>query len=282
MPPLGYDVVERKLIPNKEEALIVKELFNRFATTPSMATLVKDLRNRGVTSKSWTTTKGVLRRGKLVDKGLIYKIFHNPVYLGLAAYKGQTFPGEHEPIISQELWDKVQSHLKSGTPLNKARSAGRGSAQSLLRGLIFSDQGRAFTPGWTRKRNKTYRYYVNTDSIKLGKDSCDIQRIPAGEIETLVIEKMRGILRSPEILAHAIREVRIERPGTEEAQAIEALQSIEQVWDQLFPAEQSQIVSTLIDRITVSLDGISIKWRGEGLNKLLRDTLESKAFREAA
>ena len=68
----------------------------------------------------------------------------------------------------------------------------------------------------------------------------------------------------------------------EEAQAIEALQSIEQVWDQLFPAEQSQIARTLIERITVAPNGISIKWRGEGLNKLLRDTLESTALREAA
>jgi len=93
---------------------------------------------------------------------------------------------------------------------------------------------------------------------------------------------MRDVLRSPEILAQAVREVRIARPGTEEAQAIEALQSIEQVWDQLFPAEQSQIVRTLIERISVAPNGISIKWRSEGLNKLLRDTLESNALREAA
>ena len=93
---------------------------------------------------------------------------------------------------------------------------------------------------------------------------------------------MRDVLRSPEILAQAVREVRTERPGTEEAQAIEALQSIEQVWDQLFSAEQSQIARTLIERITVAPNGISIKWRGEGLNKLLRDTLESNALREAA
>jgi hypothetical protein len=79
-----------------------------------------------------------------------------------------------------------------------------------------------------------------------------------------------------------VREVRTKRPDTEEAQAIEALQSIEQVWDQLFSAEQSQIARTLIERITVAPNGISIKWRGEGLNKLLRDTLESNALREAA
>lgn len=73
-------------------------MFSRFATVPSMATLTRDLRARGVTSKSWTTSKGIERKGKLVDKGYIYKIFNNAVYIGIAAYKGKHYPGEHEGI----------------------------------------------------------------------------------------------------------------------------------------------------------------------------------------
>ena len=115
----------------------------------------------------------IVRHGNLVTKGLVYKIFSNPVYIGIAAYKGQHFPGEHVGIIGRALWDTVQTHLKNGTPMNKARLAGRGGVPSLLRGLLFSEQGRAFTPGWTRKKNKTYRYYINTDSIKIGKDTLD-------------------------------------------------------------------------------------------------------------
>ena len=182
-------------------------------------TIVKDLRKRGITSKSWTTSKGVERQGKLITKGAVYKIFSNPVYIGIAAYKGQHFPGEHEGIITQELWDTVQTHLKNGTPMNKARLAGRGSAPSLLRGLLFSEQGRAFTPGWTRKQHKTYRYYINTDAIKLGKESCEVRRVPAGEIEGVVIEQLRGVLRAPEILAAAVREVTLSRPDISEADA---------------------------------------------------------------
>jgi DNA invertase Pin-like site-specific DNA recombinase len=83
MPPLGYDVVERKLIANPSEAPLVAEMFSRFASVPSMATLVRDLRARGVTSKSWTTSKGIERKGKLIDKGYVYKIFNNPVYIGI-------------------------------------------------------------------------------------------------------------------------------------------------------------------------------------------------------
>ena len=85
MPALGYDVVERKLVANPQEAALVQEMFSRFAATPSMSTIVKDLRKRGVTSKSWTTAKGIVRHGNLVTKGLVYKIFSNPVYIGIAA-----------------------------------------------------------------------------------------------------------------------------------------------------------------------------------------------------
>lgn len=61
--------------------------------------------------------------------------------------------------------------------------------------------------------------------VIFSKESCDICRIPAGEIEQVVVEKMRGILRSPEVLAHAVREVNTQRPKVEETKAISALQS---------------------------------------------------------
>jgi site-specific DNA recombinase len=282
MPPLGYDVLERKLIANPAEAPLVNEMFSRFAAVPSMATLVRDLRARGVTSKSWTTSKGIERKGKLIDKGFVYKIFNNPVYIGIAAYKGKHYPGEHEGIVSQEIWGRVQEHLQNGDRRQKGPLADRASkAPSLLRGLLFSDQNRAFTPGYTQRGAKFYRYYINTDAIKLGKTGCEIQRLPAGEIETVVVEKLRHVLRSPEVLAHAVREVADLRPKIKESESIRALQSIDPVWDELFPSEQAGIVRTLIDRITVRRDGITIQWKDQGMNKLLRETLTPPAAETA-
>jgi site-specific DNA recombinase len=281
MPPLGYDVVERKLVPNPIEAQLVREMFTRFAAVPSMATLAKDLRARGVTSKSWTTAKGVHRPGKLIDKGYIYKIFNNPVYIGVAAYKGQHFPGEHEAIVDRRLWDEVHAILQSGGTLSKGPRS-RGSAPALLRGLLFSEQGRAFTPGWTVKGQKRYHYYINTDAIKLGSHACDVRRMAAGEIEGVVAGELRRALRSPEVLAHAVREVTTLRPQISEADAIQALQSVDEVWDQLFPVEQARITHTLIDRIIVFPDRISINWKTHGMPKLLRDVITANPQREAA
>jgi len=227
MPPLGYDVADRKLVPNVEEAKIVREMFTRFAAMPSMATLVRDMRARGVTSKSWITGKGIERQGKLITKGYVYKVFKNPVYIGMTAYKGQQYPGEHSAIIDQEVWDTVQELLKAGDKHVKGGCGMRETkAPSMLRGLIFSPEGRAFTPGWTSKGPKQYRYYINTNAIKLGKEACEVRRVPAGEIEGVVIEQLRGVLRAPEILAAAVREVTLSRPDISEADAIQTLQSM--------------------------------------------------------
>jgi hypothetical protein len=57
-----------------------------------------------VTTKSWTTLKDKSRAGKLIDKGYLYKLFQNPVFIGIAASKGQHFAGEHEAILDRAVW----------------------------------------------------------------------------------------------------------------------------------------------------------------------------------
>jgi hypothetical protein len=48
--------------------------------------------------------------------------------------------------------------------------------------------------GWMMARE---RYDDGTDSIKLGKEACEACRVPAGEIEGVVVKQLRGVLRSP-------------------------------------------------------------------------------------
>src|SRR5256885_2678342 len=94
--PLGYDVRDRKLVVNEAEAATVRRIFQQFTRVGSATTLVRSLRLEGITGK----------RGKLVDKGYLYKLLNNRVYVGQAVHKGTAYPGEHQAIISQQLWDK--------------------------------------------------------------------------------------------------------------------------------------------------------------------------------
>jgi len=98
IPPLGYDVADRKLVVNETEAELVRLIFTRFLRLGSATKLAQELRRAGHTTKSWTTQDGKHRPGKPIDKGAIYKLLGNRIYLGEAVHKGTSYPGEHAAI----------------------------------------------------------------------------------------------------------------------------------------------------------------------------------------
>ena len=50
--------------------------------------------------------------GKPIDKGFLHKLLNNPIYAGEAVYKATAYPGEHETIISHDLWDKTRAVIE--------------------------------------------------------------------------------------------------------------------------------------------------------------------------
>jgi hypothetical protein len=126
------------------------------------------------------------------------------------------------------------------------------------------------TPTHTRKGGKLYRYYVSTDVLKRDADACPVRRIPAAEIESAVVDQLRGILRTPEIIVGTWRAAK-SMDEISEADVREALERIDPLWDELFPAEQARIVQLLVERVDVSTDGADIRLRTEGLTNLIAD-----------
>jgi DNA invertase Pin-like site-specific DNA recombinase len=257
--PLGYDVKDRKLIVNEADAKKVRMIFERFTKIGSATTLVRMLRAEGVTGKY----------GKLVDKGYIYKLLNNRTYIGLAVHKGTAYPGEHLPIVSQPLWDKVHSILGESPRRRAAKT--RTQTPALLKGLIFGPTGRAMTPAHTRRGDKLYRYYVSTDVLKRDGDACPVRRVPAAEIESAVVEQVRGLLRSPEIIVRTWRAARESLDGLSEANVRDALHRLDPLWDELFPAEQALIVQLLVERVDIGMEGADIRLRTQGLTSLVAD-----------
>jgi DNA invertase Pin-like site-specific DNA recombinase len=257
--PLGYDVKDRKLVVNEAEAKKVRMIFERFVKLGSATALVRELRAEGVNGK----------QGKLVDKGYVYKLLNNRVYIGQAVHKGTAYPGEHQAVVSQTLWDKVHTTLSESPRQRAART--RAQTPALLKGLIFGPTGRAMTPTHTRKGGKLYRYYVSTDVLKRDPDSCPVRRIPAAEIESAVIEQLRVWLRSPEIILRTWRVARQSLDGLTEGDVREGLERLDPLWDELFPAEQARIVQLLVERVEVSHEGADIRLRTQGLTNLISD-----------
>ena len=167
---------------------------------------------------------------------------------------------------------------------NPNRRAGKARAQTpaLLKGLIFGPTGRAMSPTHTRKGQKLYRYYVSQAVIKGEENDSPINRVPAAEIERAVIDQLRILLRSPEIIVATWRAAKNDIRNLTETEVRDALISLDPLWDELFPVEQARIVSLLVERVQVTPDGIDISLRTDGLTAFLGELRQMNSEREAA
>ena len=257
--PLGYEVKDRKLIIKESEAAIVRMIFERFVAVGSATALARALVTEGVCT----------RRGRLVDKGFLYKLLANRVYIGDAVHKGTAYPGEHKPIVTRELWDRVRAILQV-SPRMRAGST-RASTPSLLKGLLFGPTGCAMSPTHTRKGDKLYRYYISQSVIKRGAEGCPVSRVPAGEIENAVVNQLRGMLRAPEVIIATWRSARPELGDLSEDGVREVLAGLDPLWDELFPAEQTRVIQLLVERIDVGLAGLKMRLRVQGVARMVQD-----------
>lgn len=269
-PPLGYEVKDRKLTVNPREADLVRSIFQRFARGIPPQQLVELLAQEGALNK----------RGKAIDKVYLYRVLNNEVYLGNAVHKGTAYPGEHQAIVEQNLWDQVHALINAPARVRTKRPLGRTPA--LLKGLLFGPTGTAMTPTHTRKSGKLYRYYVSTDLIKRGLSNCPVRRIPAADIETAVISRIKAMLRSPEVIVATWRGAKRTISGLTERQVRDELFRFDDLWSELFPAEQAKIVQLLVDRIDLTENGADIKFRLEGLASVVEDLRSARSDAQVA
>lgn len=268
--PLGYRLDNRKLLVEGNEAKRVRAIFEGFVRTGSATTLAKILQADGIT----------MRNGRAIDKGYLYKLLNNRIYVGDAVHKGTAYRGEHEAIVSQLLWDKVHSILKE-SPRRRASNT-RAQTPALLKGLLFGPTGCAMSPTHTRKGGRLYRYYVSQSVMKQGRGACPVGRLPAGEIEAAVIDQLRALLRTPEVIVATWKAARQPDDTITENDVREALLQTDPLWCELFPAEQARIVQLLVERVDVATDGIDIRFRVDGIRSLAQDLRELTSLRSAA
>ena len=281
IPPIGYDVANRRLIPNEAEAKTIAHIFQRFVELGSTTKLVKELRLDGVTSKAWTTQDGKVREGKPIDKGLIYKVLNNRTYLGELRHKELWYQAEHPPIITKSIWDDVHAILSTNGRVRATTT--RAKTQYLLKGIVFGSDGRAMSPFQTAKQNgRRYRYYVPQRDIKEHAGASGLPRMPAAELESAVLEQLRGHLRSPDVVRDVLPQAQKYDPTLDEAIVTVAMKRLDEVWDQLFPAEQMRIVRLLVRQVNVSPNNMSMDLHPTGIQRLVLELHHKKLQPEPA
>ena len=277
VPPLGYDVENRRLVPNPQEAKLIRHIFTRFVELGSSTKLVKELKLDGVTSKAWTTQDGKVREGKPIDKGLVYKLLGNRTYLGELRHKEQWYQAEHLPIVDQTVWDSVHAIL--ATNGRSRANATRATTPFLLKGIVFGHDGRALTPWHSTKKTtgKRYRYYLPMRDLKEHAGASGLPRMPAAELESAVLDQLRNILRAPNLLSDLVPQAKKLDPTLDEAKVTVAMTRLDLIWDQLFPAEQTRIVKLLIEKVIVSPSDLEVRLRANGIEQLVQELQADRA-----
>ena len=254
--PLGYDVFDRKLVINQAEAQTVRHIFRRYVELGSVRLLKEDLNRHGIVSKKRESASGILKGAKAFSRGALYLMLQNQLYRGEISHKGESFPGQHDPIIEAELWDAVQGKLATN---RNDRATGVGVIDtSLLTGLIFDEAGERLTPSHATKRNKRYRYYISPDQLGENENtkSKTIIRIPAGDIESLVLRELRGFLLDTSKISESFASFQLDANSLDHALKISEklaynLQSLSQ-------SDLKELLQKIIQKITVSQNEICL------------------------
>jgi site-specific DNA recombinase len=109
-PHLGYRTIGEKgkkiHVPDPDTAPLMKEMFALYASgNYSIVELTEKMNSMGLRNQN----------GNKLSKSMVHKHLQNPFYHGEILWKGKTYPGNHEPLISLELYNRVQQKLGRGT-----------------------------------------------------------------------------------------------------------------------------------------------------------------------
>ena len=195
--PLGYDLGDRQLIVNPPEAEQVRHIFGRYLELGSGIALMRELRRDGILSKRWTSRSGKERGGGEFSCGALYYLLQNRLYLGEIVHKGARHSGDHDAIVSAELFDAVSELLAARR--RKSRNQPSRAATCHLAGLVRDVSGKPMGTSFSYGRSgRLYRYYVS-GSLDPNRDSQGRRpvRVSAGAVETMVQRSLGRVLEKP-------------------------------------------------------------------------------------
>ncbi|EIO0085747.1 recombinase family protein [Staphylococcus pseudintermedius] len=215
---LGYNNIpdnKKELMINQHEANIVKYIFESYAKGHGYRKIANALNHKGYVTK----------KGNPFSISAITYILSNPFYIGkiqFAKYKDWNekrrkglndnpviAEGKHAPIISQELWDKVQSRKKQVS--QKPQVHGKGT--NLLTSLIFCEKcGATYAASTTTNTlkdgtKKRIRYYSCSNFRNKESKVCSANSVRADVIEKYVMDQILEIVKSDKVLKQVVERV---------------------------------------------------------------------------
>ncbi|MHC4163081.1 MAG: recombinase family protein [Planctomycetota bacterium] len=244
-PILGYDLDPEggRLHVNAEEAEQVQAIFALYLRRRSLSRVLRELDQRGWRTKRWTTRKGKVRGGSRFSKSGLSHLLQHAYYVGKVRYRGETYAGEHEAIVDEKVFERVQRCLRRKTGAGGHRP--KQPSGALLMGILECGACQApMTPGYTAKSKRRYRYYRCTRALREGNGRCPSPSLPAQEVEDYVVARLRAFGRreGEEQLLNGAGPERI-------AQARACCEALDSAWDASDTRDRRAVLRHALRRI---------------------------------
>ena len=243
--PLGYLKEDKKLVVHNEDAQKVQMLFDKYLDLKSVPKLMQYLKENEIKTKT----------DKYFSKGQLYHLLANKIYIGKITHKDKIYDGEHEAIICDEIFEKVQKLLYENK-IDKTCGV-KCSSNSLLVGLIYDDLGNKMTPSHSNSHGRRYRYYISR-ALKNNEETGSVSKIPAGEVEKFVIETTKEFLKDKKQIQNIVSEYKISKQN----KLIYTAQNIQDY-------SELKLIRAIINKIVVSKNLIEITYNEVSIKKVL-------------
>ena len=250
VPPLGYDLRDRRLVVNEAEAETVRLIFKLYLELKTLRRVREELDRRSIVSKQWVSRGNLKHGGYRFGRGALYHLLANPIYMGEIRHRGAIYPGQHEAIVQRTTWQRVQEMLTKKAAHPRGGTIRR--SDGLLTGKLFDESGEPLYSCWAKKGKRRYRYLVSKRLVT-GTSKPDERgwRLPAERIEQAVIVGIRKILSGRGALASTLK-----AGGFAAAELKPAVEAVDVQVKALF--ENKEDAGTLIERVELKRDGMQI------------------------
>lgn len=255
--PLGYSLVDKALVINRQEAALVRFIFERYCQLGCVQALQEELGQTNTRGRSRHQRDGVTET-RAFSRGGLYAVLNRRLYLGEVHHKGESFEGQHEAIVPAALWDKAQAKLQKNR--HERRTGKRASNTSLLAGMVVDGTGDRLIPSHSTKGDKRYRYYVTRPGGADKKRLC----LPAHDVERIATEQWLQLLSAEDLDVH----LDIEDPTLSASLRANAERLVKK-WQSLDTSEQREILLQANVRVTVNDRRIELSSEPGRLSTLL-------------
>lgn len=260
-PPLGYDLKRGKLVTNSTEQATVRCIFDAFIRTGSITAVHDLLESEGHRRKVRKTRIGTRTGGGHISLTSLHHILRNPVYVGEVTYRGERYPGIHQPILEQSIWAKAQSIL------DKRKGGRPNRPEHILRGFVFDSCGRRMNGRFEGNAVGVCRNYVSA-VVKWGvHEKLRPTRVRADQLEKLVLAALAQIISDRRRLRRLLTGIGFIAPQLDQLCNCGCTAAVRLV--KLEPRQLAQVLKILIYRIDIQSECVRLTVRSQSIARFI-------------